>query len=164
MALLLAIGMLAPLAGCDDTQSPTTQADPLSLGLSLEGNEVATSDFRDKVVLVLFWATWCSPCERAFADLDSLWADLTPSDQLALVAVSLDTIDGALEDYLHDQSHGFWITKDVPQTTVVAFNLRAIPKYVVLDRRGYIQWSGLGYQPRDSIEAVVRAASRTPGS
>ncbi|SOB99427.1 thiol:disulfide interchange protein TlpA [Stappia indica] len=53
------------------------------------GAPLTLGDFRDKVVLVNLWATWCAPCRKEMPALDQLQAELG-SDDFEVVAVSVD--------------------------------------------------------------------------
>jgi len=148
---------LFSLSACDDTKPTEQDAAPLPLGVALSGDTLTTADFRDQTILVCFWATWCGACRLAFADLDSIWTDLAPSGHFEVVAVSLDTIDGALEAYLQDKNYWFRVTRNDGTGSASVFNVRGIPTYFVLDGHGYIEWTRVGLQPVDSIEAAVRS-------
>lgn len=54
-----------------------------------DGREVKLSDWRGKVVLLNFWATWCAPCRHEMPTLDNLQAELG-GDRFEVVALSLD--------------------------------------------------------------------------
>jgi thiol-disulfide isomerase/thioredoxin len=53
------------------------------------GAPLTLADFRDRVVLVNLWATWCAPCRKEMPALDQLQAELG-SDDFEVVAVSVD--------------------------------------------------------------------------
>ena len=55
----------------------------------LNGNMVKLSDFKGKVILLDFWATWCKPCQKAIPFLNSLHNDYGHSD-FVLIGVNLD--------------------------------------------------------------------------
>ena len=54
-----------------------------------EGESISLADFRGKVVLVNFWATWCAPCLKELPSLDALEAQLGGRD-FEVVAVAAD--------------------------------------------------------------------------
>jgi len=62
---------------------------PLETFAALGGTRVRLADFKGRVVLLNFWATWCAPCIREMPSLDRLQAALKDRD-LAVLAVSID--------------------------------------------------------------------------
>jgi thiol-disulfide isomerase/thioredoxin len=54
-----------------------------------DGNPIALTDFKGKVVLLNLWATWCAPCRKEMPYLDTLQQELG-SDQFEVIAVSVD--------------------------------------------------------------------------
>jgi peroxiredoxin len=56
---------------------------------SLDGANVSLSDYKGKVVLVNFWATWCAPCLKEMPKLDELQADLGEKG-LQVISISAD--------------------------------------------------------------------------
>ena len=64
-----------------------------------DGNEVRLSDYRGKVILVNFWATWCGPCVEEMPALDRLQAEMG-GDQFDVVTVSLDRGIEPARDFL----------------------------------------------------------------
>jgi thiol-disulfide isomerase/thioredoxin len=113
---------------------------------TLDGHLVTLADFRGRVVLINFWATWCAPCVAEMASLDAL-ASAIPAGDFVVVAVSLDqgTPDGVrsfiadhrlqhltvLLDPLHQL--GSLPNEKPPVQTFLVANL---PASYVLDRNG----------------------------
>ena len=60
---------------------------------SIEGGEVSLSDYRDHVVLVNVWATWCEPCRREMPSMQRLYEALDGED-FEILAVSVDVALG----------------------------------------------------------------------
>ncbi|MFQ5509127.1 MAG: peroxiredoxin family protein [Leptospirillia bacterium] len=55
-------------------QAPKTRLPAPDFTLrTLEGGAVRLSDYTGKVVLLNFWATWCTPCAREMPDMEALW-------------------------------------------------------------------------------------------
>lgn len=55
-----------------------------------EGNAVNLEDFKGKVIYLEFWATWCVPCVKEFAPLDSLQEEFKDNSNIVILSVSID--------------------------------------------------------------------------
>jgi len=124
-----------------------------------KGRSVTLSDFKGKVVLVNFWATWCAPCVREMPGLDAL-QEKFGRERFVIVAVSLDRLGFA-------KIGPFLERIRVSRLTVLLDRNRALyrkvggqglPTTLVLDHegrvRGYLEgpaeWDG------KAAEALVR--------
>lgn len=71
-------------------------------GRRLDGVEERLSDYRGRILLLDFWATWCRPCVEAFPKLRELVAKL-PADRFAIVAISGDEDLGTVTRFIEDE-------------------------------------------------------------
>lgn len=95
VAALLVI--LAAWAGRDRfvPLGPGSRA-PDFTALDATGATVRLSDYRDKVVLLNIWATWCPPCVQEMPSMERLWATQDP-DSFEILAVSVDAPLGQVD-------------------------------------------------------------------
>ena len=103
LLILSALSLLSPAWG-DDFSDPyialgitrpdhVLPAHNFSLA-TLDGKHVSLNDYRGKLVLLNFWATWCAPCRKEMPSIQTLW-DRYKDQDLVVLAVSED--DGARE-------------------------------------------------------------------
>lgn len=105
--------------------------------VDLEGNPVELSDFRGRLVVVNFWATWCKPCITEWPHVAQLAERLTGREDVVVLAVSVDTDKEAIAPFLAGmalqdtpvnvvwdagQNQMAWGTEKIPDTYLVGPN------------------------------------------
>jgi thiol-disulfide isomerase/thioredoxin len=113
---------------------------------NLEGKSVRLSDFKGKVVLVNFWATWCTACLKEIPDLVALQDKM--GDKVAIIGVALDGVpdeDGDMPDEGNEsQQKNASSRLNVRAKVQRAVKLRRINYPVLLDPKGLVggQYNG----------------------
>jgi thiol-disulfide isomerase/thioredoxin len=105
-----------------------------------DGARVSLADFKGRVVLVNFWATWCAPCVEEMPTLDALEADLG-SAAFTVLAVSedmggLETVEPFLRDKLDLQTLEIYL--DDKGALAQAFGVRGMPTTYLVDAKGRV--------------------------
>ena len=119
------------------------------------GKSLSLADFKGKVVLVNFWATWCAPCVREMPSLDRLQAKLGGKD-FTVVDISLDRQGReAVEPYFaqNDLTH-LGIYLDPKSEAFHTWSGRGVPTSFLVGRDGRSLGVLLGAAQWDSIAAV----------
>lgn len=161
-----AVGLLV-LGAVLFAQSPAARAaDSVATGLpapawklkDLDGREVSSDQFKGKVVVVDFWATWCGPCIEEIPGYIALQKKYGP-DGLVIVGVSMDR-RGAAHVKQFAQAKGMNYTIVMGDEAVVeAFgNFQAIPTTFLISRDGRIMHQKTGAAPAEEYEKLVQAA------
>jgi thiol-disulfide isomerase/thioredoxin len=170
LAILLALGgpMPAassgaepPLAGSVANFTPFAEPRPiLQAGfVDGEGRPVSLADFKGRVVLVNFWATWCAPCVEEMPSLDRLQGKLGGPD-FQVIALSLD--EGGVEavdrffSKLGIETLETYLDRDGAMAKAV--RVEGVPMTVIFDREGRALGGLYGPAAWDSpeAEALVR--------
>ena len=130
---------------------------PELTGSTLDGDEEGLADYRGRVVLVDFWATWCKPCIAALPKLRELVADLPP-DRFALLSISVDEKLETVTEFLEDEPMP-WANWHVGRASEVTetLDVSSYPTYVLLDEQGEIlaRTGGLDEEFLAMIEEAV---------
>jgi thiol-disulfide isomerase/thioredoxin len=107
-------------------------------GTTAAGNPFKWADYRDKVVLVDFWATWCGPCKREMPHVKELHEKLT-SKGFTVVGVSLDKDQEALQTYLAENQIPWEnLAGDETQELAEKYGVRGIPTMMAIGKDGKI--------------------------
>ncbi len=124
----------------------------------LDGREVSSDQFKGKVVVVDFWATWCGPCIGEIPGYIALQKKYGPAG-LAIVGISLDR-RGPAHVRQFAQAKGMNYTLAMGDEAVVeAFgDIQAIPTTFLISREGRILHQKTGATPAEEYEKLVQAA------
>jgi thiol-disulfide isomerase/thioredoxin len=107
-------------------------------------------EFRGKVVLLDFWASWCGPCRNALPNLKRLQAAYGGAD-FVLVSISEDDDESAWRAFV--SGHGMtWAQRlDSDGGLQQQYGVNALPTYVLLGRDGSVVQKIVGEAPAESI-------------
>ena len=119
-----------------------------------DGKLVPLSSYRDKPVLLYFWATWCAPCIEGMPKLAALEQEARPKG-LVLLSVDEDEDVKKGNDYLA-QHHYSWPNTQDDGKIGNAFSRSGIPLYVLVDGTGKIAFYRAG--SGKTQEAALRKA------
>jgi thiol-disulfide isomerase/thioredoxin len=122
--------------------------------LQVSGKPVHLSDFRGKVVILNFWASWCQPCVEEAPGLNRLQKHIAPKNAI-LLGVAADENQAAYEKFLQDQAILFPTyrdpgTKDNRSPIAYTYGTQMYPETYIIDRNGKIARKLIGYQQWDS--------------
>ena len=132
-------------------------------GMRIDGVEESLSDYRGRVVLLDFWATWCVPCIDVLPDLRKLVAEL-PADRFALVAISVDEELETVTRFMEDEPMP-WTNWHAGLGSDIARLLRVqgYPTYVLVDENGRILARPMGRFQEMTLPPGVPADSFPSG-
>ncbi len=122
-----------------------TQQGPIGIGkrvpdftlTTFDGAQYSIEDYRDKVVLVNFWASWCKPCEQEAAELEQAWRNFKDQDVIFLGIDYVDTEPEALA-YLSKFDITYPNGPDLGTRISQAFRIRGVPETYIVGRDGMI--------------------------
>jgi peroxiredoxin len=136
---------------------------PALEGKDLEGNSVDLSQYKGKVVLIDFWATWCQPCVATLPELIETYKTYR-SAGFEIVGISVDQDKEALTRFLKMQPIPWRIVLDGKGPTdsnARKYEVSAIPATFLVDRSGRIAAAGTptrGYGP--VVKRLVQQSSQ----
>lgn len=135
--LLVAVGLML-LAGSTAVLAQERSTAP---GFTLQGltaENLSLSDYRGKVVLLNFWATWCMPCRQEMPSMERLWQKYQNRD-LVILAVSTD--EGSpvrVRSFVKRLKLSFPVVLDPESTVSDRYQVSGLPVSFLIDQQGRI--------------------------
>ncbi len=127
-------------------------ADPLQFKLTrLDGSTIKLADFRGKVILVNFWATWCGPCLVEKPLLEKTMEKYQNDPEVVFLALSTDEDRSLVEPFL--KKHQFKLPVAFADYLNEYYAVDAIPTTMIFDRHGEVSFRQAGFNPNIDLVA-----------
>jgi thiol-disulfide isomerase/thioredoxin len=147
--------LVATTAGAGEL-SPAAASAPVELGLpDLEGRERGLGEFRGKVVLVNFWASWCTPCIDEMPSLQRL-VELMRDKPFAVLGVNVNEGELRVKTMVQRLGIGFPVLLDKDSAVFHRWAGTVLPTTYVLDREGVVRYVGRGPLEWDAPDIVEK--------
>ncbi|CUQ65448.1 redoxin domain-containing protein [Candidatus Nitrospira inopinata] len=127
--LVWAMGSRVPAVG--------TPAEDFRL-IDLEGKQQSLSQYRGKVVLVNFWATWCKPCTTEMPAMQTAYDKLKDKGFVVLAVNELED-EAKVREHIKQYGHTFPVLMDRDNKVANQFGVFGLPVSVFIDEKGVVQ-------------------------
>ncbi|MES9824932.1 MAG: TlpA disulfide reductase family protein [Candidatus Thiodiazotropha endolucinida] len=119
---------------------------PQAPDFSLQGENVPISlnEFKGKVVLLDFWASWCAPCRASFPWMNEMQSRYR-SQGLEVIAINLDKKRALADAFLAKTPANFTVAFDPMGEVASQYDLKGMPASFLIDGQGRILDSHVGF-------------------
>lgn len=153
--LKTAILLVLPLLILSSFTSPDKKMPSVDLK-NLDGKVVNSSEFinNNKVTIVSFWATWCTPCKKELDIYHDLYEDWVEAYDVEFVAITIDNARALakVKPLVAQKGWEFTVLSDVNEDLKKQMNFIYVPQTYILDKEGNIVFDHSGFAPGDEYE------------
>lgn len=127
----------------------------------LDGRVHRLSEYRDKVVVINFWASWCPPCRAEMPSMERAWRQLR-NDAVTMLAINVGENEDSVFQFTADYPVSFTLLLDQDSAVTDAWPVRGLPTTIVLDPEGRMRYQAIGGRAWDEPALLdsIRALSR----
>lgn len=124
---------------------------------TFSGETIRTSDLRGKVVLINFWASWCTTCDEEALMLEEAWRfyQAEDTDEVVFLGVAYMDTETASLSFLSDYGVTYPNGPDLGGDISTIYQVNSVPETYILDQDGTLQYIKFG--PFVSLEQIIAA-------
>jgi thiol-disulfide isomerase/thioredoxin len=161
LALLLSCLLLISPALAQELKPWKAGATPPLALSDLNGKPVKLADYRGKVVMVQFWATYCPPCLKEMPSMMRLQQKLA-GKPFVILAVNMGETDKEVRDFLKKINVDFTILMDSDGKALADWKVFVAPSTFLVDTKGSIRYTLQGGAEWDAAEYVTKISEMLP--
>jgi thiol-disulfide isomerase/thioredoxin len=121
---------------------------------SMQGEAMNLEQFKGKVVLVQFWATYCTPCRVEMPSMNRLQAKL--GDQFKILAINMGEEMEEVQQFVDEVKPEFTILMDTDGSALAEWKVFVAPASFLIDTTGKIRYTLYGATEWDSEETILQ--------
>ena len=127
---------------------------------NLRGKKIALSSFKNKVVVLDFWATWCMPCLVSFAGMKQTESQYKNDNEVQFLFIdtwedkSLTKMQEKVNQFIKKNDYDFEILLDAKNKVADEYKVKTIPARFIINKKGKIVFIGDSSNLSSNIESA----------
>ena len=120
---------------------------------TVDGQDLALSDLRDKVVLLNFWGTWCGPCRREMPEFQKAYEEWG-EEGLLILAIAYNDTEAAIRDFRDEFGLTFPLALDDSGEINDSYAVQTRPSTYIIGRDGLIRTKHFGIMTEPQLQEL----------
>lgn len=138
-----------------ETKADVTWRAPYFELTSFDGETISINQYNGKIVFIAFWDMYCPACQMKMPMLQQV-SDKLGSKDIVFLSIHGPTKETALKNYLISEGLRLPVLYDAERKVNIAYNVRGVPAYFLLDRSGVVVSNNLQFNSAVELEKVLQ--------
>jgi cytochrome c biogenesis protein CcmG/thiol:disulfide interchange protein DsbE len=121
-----------------------TPASDFSAPELYEGKTIRLSDYKGKVVVLNFWASWCKECALEHPSLLEIVERYKSNPDFVMLGVNYQDKENLAKEYLRQHGNNFTHVRDFSGKVSIDYGIYGVPETFVIDQKGMIRHKSIG--------------------
>lgn len=144
LTLILFLGCDMPSKKNTLQSIQTGSLPPEFSGYTLDDNEVRLSSFKGKIIMLVFWKTWCEACKQELQDMTYVREKY--GDELMIFAINIGESKDTIRFFKRRLRLNFPIVMDQDLIISSSYGITLWPTTIIINKEGLIHWIGVGLE------------------
>lgn len=118
-----------------------------------DGKQYSLSQFRGKLVVINFWATWCPPCREEMPSMERAWQKLKNSN-IVFLAINVGETEDEIFPFLASYPVSFPLPMDINGELVKQYPVVGLPTTYIVSAKGMVTHKAVGTRSWDHPELI----------
>jgi peroxiredoxin len=124
-----------------------------------DGKTANLSDYKGKVILINFFATWCGPCMQEMPYIQNeIWNKLKDNPDFVLLSLGRDHSQAEIDKFIDQKKFTFPIYADKGKVVYSIFATQYIPRNYLIDKKGKVVYASTGFSMEEFEELKTKIA------
>jgi len=119
----------------------------------IDSSFVGNEDFKGKILIVSFFATWCPPCRKELPHMNEVYNEFQDDEEVAIIVVSTDEDKFLVPPFI--SQNGFDFPVYYADGLNKKFGVKGIPTLFVIDKQGMIRYKKVGFSEGEEFEKIM---------
>ena len=119
-----------------------------------DGNAVSLSQFKNKAVVINYWASWCGPCKAEMPYFEQAYKDFEDV-QFVMLNSTMDDSKEAADEFIKDRGYTFPVFYDTTGQFAYLYGISSYPTTFFIDKQGQLYTYARGAMTKDTLYSNI---------
>lgn len=125
-----------------------------------DGKTLNLSDYKGKVILINFFATWCGPCMTEMPHIENdIWKNLKDNPNFTILSIGRDHSQEEINAFIKNHNYTFPIYADKGKKIYNLFATQYIPRNYLIDQSGKVVYASIGFYEEEFQKLIEKINS-----